>query len=408
MDNVRFNVRGDLAAFPFPRRREGDFHIDGHVRDVALDYVPGAKADDGTRAPSPWPRFTQVAGQIVLDRGALEIHEASGRMGELVLHDVDGGFKSLYEQPTLVLHGQVSGPMTDFLRYVAQSPVGGWLHGGLASATATGDADLDLALDIPLQQPDHTTVDGALTLPGNDVRLVAGAPALADAHARIAFTEKGVTVSGGHARALGGDTTFDGGTLPDGNLRFNALGMVSADGLRQVADEPVLARLASHVSGQASYKLGIGIAKGQTEFALTSPLTGLGLTLPAPLAKPADATWPLSVSTTVSFEEGRPRDTLRVALAQPQGSVLQAEVLRDLSGDSPRPLRAAYAVGAPLPPLQPGGILLLHGPAFNGDAWLAFWRGLGAGAAPASAGAPATTAPRTTGWASATSRAPPR
>ena len=85
------------------------------------------------------------------------------------------------------------------------------------------------------------------------------------------------------------------------------------------------------------------------------------------------------MSTTVSFDEGRPRDTLRVELAQPQGPLLQAEVLRDRSGDVPRPLRAAYAVGAPLPPLQPGGVLLLHGPAFNGDAWLAFWRGLSAG-----------------------------
>ena len=392
MDNVRFAVRGDLAGFPYQRLHDGDFHIDGRVRDVNLDYVPGALAEDGTRAPSQWPVFTQVAGQVVLDRGALEIHDATGHMGELVLHDVNGGIKNLYEQQTLALHGQVEGPMTDFLRYVAQSPVGGWLHNGLASTTASGNADLDLALTIPLGHGDQSTVNGALTLAGNDVRLVTGAPLLADARARIAFTEKGVTVSGGHARALGGDTTFDGGTQADGNLRFTALGTVTADGLRKVADEPVLVRLASHVSGQSSYRLAIGVARGQTEFALTSPLAGLGLALPAPLNKPAEATWPLSVSTTVSFDEGRPRDTLRVELAQPQGALLQAEVLRDRSGDQPRPLRAAYAVGAPLPPLQPGGVLLLRGPSFNGDAWLTFWRGLSsspASAAPSPGAAPA-------------------
>jgi uncharacterized protein (TIGR02099 family) len=276
---------------------------------------------------------------------------------------------------------------------VAQSPVGGWLHNGLANATATGDAELDLGLDIPLQHGGgQATVNGALTLSGNDVHLVAGAPELKDAHARIAFTEKGVTVDAGHARALGGDATFQGGTQADGSLRFTALGTISADGLRKVADEPVLARLASHVSGQSDYKLSIGIAKGQTEFALTSPLAGLGLALPAPLNKPADASWPLSVSTTMSLDEGRPRDTLRVALSQPQGPLLQAEVLRDRSGDVPRPLRAAYAVGAPLPPLQPGGVLLLRGPAFNGDAWLSFWRGLSNGTA-TPAPAPGATRP---------------
>lgn len=390
MDDVRFDVRGDLAGFPYQRLHDGDFRIDGRVRGVDLNYVPGALAGDGTRAPSQWPAFTQVAGEIVLDREALEIHGASGRMNGLQLHGVEGSIRNLYEQQTLALRGQVSGPMTDFLHYAAQSPVGGWLHDGLANTAATGDADLDLALDIPLHRGGgDATVDGALTLDGNDVRLVAGAPLLADAHARVAFTGKSVTVSGGRARTLGGDTTFDGGTQPDGSLRFAALGTISADGLRQVADEPMLARLAAHVSGQSPYKLGITIAKGQTEFALSSPLTGLGLALPAPLDKPADATWPLSVSTTASFDEGRPRDTLRVMLAQPHGTVLQAEVLRDRSGDVPRPLRAAYAVGAPLPPPQPGGVLMLHGPSFNGDAWLALWRGLSGGAAATAAAPPA-------------------
>src|SRR6185436_17101932 len=86
---------------------------------------------------------------------------------------------------------------------------------------------------------------------------------------------------------------------------------------------------------------------------------------------------------------GHPRDTLRVALSQPQGPVLQAEMLRNRSGDVARPIRAAYAVGTPLPPLQPGGVLLLHGPSFNGDAWLALWRGLSTGPAapPSAAGA---------------------
>src|SRR6202012_563309 len=111
------------------------------------------------------------------------------------------------------------------------------------------------------------------------------------------------------------------------------------------------------------------------------------------LNKPADATWPLSVSTTASVDEGPPRDTLRIELAQPQGTLMQAEVLRDRSGDVPRPLRAAYAVGAPLPPLQPGGVLLLHGPAFNGDAWLSFWRGLSTAPAAAVASTPAASAP---------------
>ena len=386
MDAVTFNVRGDLAGVPYGKLHDGDFRIAGHVAGIDLDYVPGALADDGTRAPSPWPAFTQVAGDIVLDRGALEIRNASGRMGELQLHDVHGGIATLYDAPALALQGEVAGPMTDFLRYVAQSPVGGWLHKGLAAATATGDATLDIALQIPLQKPNETTVTGALTLADNDVRFVPAAPLLANTHARFDFTEHGVSVAGAGARLVGGEAAFDGGTQADGSLRFAAQGTASAEGLRHAVGGTMAARLATHLNGQTSYKLTPDRNVARPEFALSSPLTGLGLTLPAPFDKPADAAWPLRVSTTVSFDaQGRPRDVLRIALAQPKGDVVQAEVLRDLSGPAARPLQSAYAVGAALPPSLPGGIALLHGPARDGDAWLALWRELSAPGAASSA-----------------------
>jgi len=393
MEAVNFNVRGDLAGFPYSRTHDGEFRIDGHVSGIDLDYVPGPTPADGGRARPLWPVFTQVAGQIVLDRGELEIRDASGRMGVLELKGVNGAIRSLYEKPVLALQGRVGGPMTEFLRYVAQSPVGGWLGHGLANTTSSGSAGLDIALSIPLLHPDDTTVNGALTLADNDVRFQPGAPTLAGAHARIEFTERGVAIAGASARALGGDLTFDGGTQPDGSLRFVAQGSASADGIRREAAEvPMLARLATHLSGQAAYRLTTVVAHGQTEFALASPLTGLGLDLPAPLNKPADASWPLSASTRVSFDDpGRPHDTLRVELGPTQAPLLQAEIVRDLGGATARPIRAAYALGGPLPSLQPGGILSLRGAAFDADAWLAFWRGLSAGV-PASAATQAASA----------------
>ncbi len=388
MEAVKFNVRGDLSAFPYQKLHDGEFRIDGRVSDVALDYVPGPPGPpgppgaDGARGVSPWPGFTQVKGQIVLDRGALEIHDAQGRMGDLALQGVDGGIASLYDKPSLALRGRVDGPMPEFLRYVEQSPIGGWLHDGLAPMTSTGGARLDIALNIPLQRANETTVTGALALANNDVRLAPMAPVLVNAHARIDFSEHGVTVVGGGARVLGGDAIFDGASQADGALRFNVQGNVGAEGLRRAADEPTLARLAQHLSGQAPYKLQIGIARGQTEFALTSPLSGLALNLPAPLNKPADAVWPLRVATTVSFDaQSRPHDTLRVDLGHWQAPLLQVEVVRDLAGATPRPLRAAYAVGATLPAPQPGGIVVLRGSSFDGDAWWSFWRKLSAGAA---------------------------
>jgi uncharacterized protein (TIGR02099 family) len=398
LDDVRFSVRGDLADFPNVKH-DGEFRIAGHVSNATMNYVPGTAPPDGSPAPALWPVFTQVQGDVVLEHGGLDIRNAEARVGGVALHDVHGGFRTLYEQQTLALQGRAAGPMTDFLRYVAQSPVGGWLGNGLASTTATGNGELALALSIPLAHVDQSTVNGSLLLPGNDVRLLPDVPLLASARARVDFTQRGVTVSGGAAHALGGDLVFDGGTQADGALRFVAQGSATADGLRRAVDEPALARLAGRLSGQTSYRLQLGILKGQTEFALSSPMTGLGLALPAPLDKPADAGWPLKVSTAVSFDvQGRPRDTLRVEFGNPASPVVQAEVLRDLAGPVVRPIRASYAVGAPLPPPQADGVAVVHGGAINADAWWALWRALRQEAAASGTGAGAANGPAAAAW----------
>jgi uncharacterized protein (TIGR02099 family) len=387
--SVAFKVRGDLAAFPYAHPRDdgaGEFRVAGRVADLTLDYAPAPAAADGSRGPSPWPVFTQVAGEVALDRGRLEIRDASGRMGDVQLSGLHAAVPNLYDQPVMSLQGQARGPAAEFLRYVAQSPVGGWLHQGLATTTAGGAAALELSLAIPLQRPQATTVAGTFTLPGNDVRFGPGAPVLSDARARVEFTDRGATVSGGSAVVIGGAASFDGGSQPDGSLRFAAQGTASADGLRRAAGSPALARLAQSLSGQAPYRLQVDIARGQTAFVLTSPLSGLGLKLPAPLGKPPDASWPLRVATAVSFDaQGKPRDTLRVDLGPPQSPLLQADVLRDLSGPAPRPLQAAYAIGTPMPAPLPGGLLALGGPSLDGDAWISFLRDAKAPAAAASA-----------------------
>jgi uncharacterized protein (TIGR02099 family) len=392
LDHVEFKVRGDLAEFPYHRHNDGEFHIAGHLSNATMNYVPGPLQPDGTNPPL-WPVFTQLKADIVLDRGTLEIHDGEARMGELALRGVRGGIRTLYDGQTLALDGRVAGPMPEFLRYVAQSPIGGWLHNGLAATTASGNAELQIALAIPLAHASDATVAGALLLPGNDVRFMPEVPTLVNTRARVDFTQGGVTVSGASARALGGELVFDGGSQADGSLRFVAQGTATADGLRRNLDDPVVARLASRLSGQTTYRLQLAIAHGQTEFALSSPLTGVGLALPAPLDKPADANWPLRVSTAVAFDaQGRPHDTLRVDLSNGSGAALQAEVLRDLGGAQPKPLRVAYAVGAPLPTAQAGGVAVVRAGTLSADAWWALWRSLEVGG-PANAGAGAAGPP---------------
>jgi uncharacterized protein (TIGR02099 family) len=385
--SAAFKVQGDLWDFPFapylmpnaapgakPVTPSGEFRIAARLEDVAFAYVP---AQPG--AAPEWPAFTRVAGELVFDRKSMALRNLQARLWGVELTKVNGAIPDL-DQPVLRIDGSARGPMGDLLRYVNTSPVGGWIGDALREANASGAGELKLALELPLADIARSTVQGAVVLAGNDVRISPDTPLLAGAKARVAFTHDSVTLSAGSARVLGGDASFDGGVQADGTLRFSGQGVASADALRRDASLGALSRLAASASGQTPYRLALGFVRGRTEFTLTSPLTGLALDLPAPLKKAAEASWPLRVERRVAAD-GALRDTLRFEL----GSLVVAQYQRDLSGPHAVVQRGAIGLLEPLPPLPERGVhAVLALGAIDADAWQAtLERVQGASPAPA-------------------------
>jgi uncharacterized protein (TIGR02099 family) len=368
---ANFKVKGDLWDFPFAAAAapgtaaaSGEFRIAARAEDVNLAYVPG----EPDAAPA-WPAFTRVNGELVFERNAMEIRNATARVYGVELSRVNGAISNL-AQPVLSIEGQGRGPLADLLRYVEATPVGEWTGHALRSASAGGNAELNLKLELPIKDITHSTVQGRVALAGNDLRLTAATPLLAGAKGRVDFSEKGFSIAGGSARVLGGEATFDGGLQPDGSRRFTAQGVVSAEALRRAPELGALSRLAASMSGQTPYRLSLGIVRGHTEFSLTSPMTGLAIDLPAPFKKSAEAAWPLRAeSRLANTAAGEPaRDSLRVEL----GSVIQAQYQRDLSRETPQVQRGAIAVLDALPPLPERGVhALLNLGAVDGNAWQA-------------------------------------
>ncbi len=365
-----FRVKGDLWDFPFAvpasagASTGGEFRIAARADDVTLAYVP-SQPDWA----SPWPAFARVNGELVFERNAMEIRNASARVFGFDLTRVNGAIADL-AKPVLRIEGQGRGPLADLVRYVNITPVGGWIGNALRDASVGGNAELNLKLEIPIDAVARTGVQGRVVLAGNDVRLGSATPLLGGAKARVDFTHQGLTIAAGSARVLGGDASFDGGTQADGSLRFTGLGVISADGLRRAPEVGALSRLATSMSGQTPYRLVLGFVRGRSEVTLTSPLTGLAIALPAPLNKSAEAAWPLRVeSRLAAAAPGEPvRDTLRFEL----GNIAQAMYQRDLSRALPQVQRGALAVLDALPPLPERGVRALFNLAtVDGDAWQA-------------------------------------
>lgn len=380
-------VQGDLWRFPFIDGGPGTFRIGLQVQDLRYAYLP---SEPGWT--SPWPAMTAVAGTLAFDRGAMQIRDARAVIDGVALRGVNGGVADLVHRPVLALEGQARGAASDLLRFVNTTPVGDWTSGVLRPASLTGPAELALALAIPLADPDRATVRGSVQLLGNDVRLQPGTPLLAQARGRVDFTHRSVTVQGVRARALGGETLIDGGTQPDGSLRFTAQGQATAEGLLRSADLPALAPLAAlgdsgrdspRLRGQAPYRAQLAFVQGRPELLVTSPLTGLALDLPAPLAKPTAATWPLRLQTGAVAGKA---DTEGLQLDL--GEALHARYEHQGSGDSLKVLRGALGIGVAAPPLPDSGVTAqLRLPRLDLDPWRAL-----VGTAPGAGGGGAATA----------------
>ncbi|VTU38156.1 YhdP family protein [Variovorax sp. RA8] len=343
---VDFKVKGDLHDMPFTDPKLGDFRIAARVGDVHYAYAPPVAGSEKN-----WPALTGVSGELVFERAGMQVRNARGRIAgapgievtkaEAQIPDLD------HHAPLLKVDAQAKGPLAELLR--AGSPLAGEAGPALAGARATGNADYRLRLELPLSAMDKAKVQASVALADNDIQILPEAPTLGQARGTLSFTEGGFSLAGVQARALGGALRIEGagrwGAVQELNLR--AQGNASAEGMRAAREVDWLARLARHASGSTPYTATFSMRDGASEFSLASSLQGLGLQLPAPLAKPPEDPMPLAIEKKIVQRETRAgatpllQDRLSVELAR----VGSASYVRDISGSEARVLRGGIGIG---------------------------------------------------------------
>jgi uncharacterized protein (TIGR02099 family) len=357
---VKFRVKGDLHDFPFSESKAGEFRVTADVRNATYAYVPRSP----TQGAGSWPALTQLAGELVFDRNSMQIKGAQGRFaGSAGLQ-----FKAEAQIPdlrstTVLVKGEVRGPLSESVAIVNGSPVSPLMANALAKASTSGNADVRLQLELPIAHIDKSRVQGSVTLAGNDVQMSPDTPLLARARGVVNFSETGFNLAGVQARALGGDLRLDGGShnvaagSSEPSLTLRVQGTASADGLRQARELGFLSRIARDASGSSGYNAVLALRRGVLETTVTSTLQGLALNLPFPLNKSAEQAMPLRFENTLlreSLAAGNPA-RLQDQLLLDLGRVVSIAYVRDLSGAEPRVLRGGIGVGlaagesAPLP-----------------------------------------------------------
>jgi uncharacterized protein (TIGR02099 family) len=366
---VKFKVKGNLRDFPFNDPRQGEFHISANLQDASYAYVPSALL---AKDSLPWPLLTQLSAEFVMDRTTLQIRGAhANALGAEGLHltHADSTVSNLTGAAQVSVSAQGRAPLGSMLAFVNQSPLGTMTNHVLARASASGTADFNFKLEVPLSAVERTTVQGGINLVNNDLQVMPDTPRLSRVRSAIAFSETGFSVTGTQAKALGGDIRIEGGlNTASGSTQAGAKaapsvlriqGSASAEGLRQAKELGPLARLAQRASGSAAYSVNLGLRGGVPELLVSTNLVGMALSLPPPFNKPAEVALPLRWETSVvrtpagdaAVRAARVQEQLQLEL----GALAKVTYVRDISGPQAQVLRGAIAVGlaadesAPLP-----------------------------------------------------------
>ena len=377
----KIKLQGPLLQFPFTDPKQGDFEATANLRDVSFAYVPAALQPKDSL---PWPTLLQASGEFRIDHTGLQVKGVRAALAGapgLQINKAEAVISNLYGAATLAVGMEARGPLTDILSVINNSPLGGMTGRVLTKSTASGPADYRFKLAMPLDAVERTTVQGTIVLANNDLQITPDTPRMSRTRGTIGFSESGFSVTGGQARALGGDVRIDGvigSVLPSPRAPAQGLritGLATADGLRQGKELGLVARLAQYATGSATYAATLGVRNGVTELLVTTNLAGLASQLPAPFAKSADAALPLRLDITALAPQTDAAGKIRAfdQLKLEVGRLAAVTYVRDVTGAEAKVLRGAIAVGladdesAPLPQEGVGANLNLA--SADLDAW---------------------------------------
>ncbi len=365
-------LKGDLRQFPFLQPKQGEFRISSTLSNGSFAYVPASLLPKGRK---PWPAFTQINGEFLLDRATLSLKGLralwGGGVGSngLQAERIDAQINSLYGGATASMTAQGRGPLADALAVINGSAIDDVLNHGLARASANGMADYRVKLDFPLIDPNRLTLSGTVNLQGNDVQAIPGTPRLVRARGQLSFTESGFAISGVVGQALGGEVRVDGtlngasdiaaltGVSPVTGAAFKSTpgvlrlqGTASADGLRQAGEMgPMATTLARYASGSTRYQATMVLRPSGPEVVVSTALSGMALTFPAPFAKPADLALPVRLELGAARSGNSAGGAVLPGQTQMRldwGRLASLSLVTAGTGDASRVLRGLLTIGA--------------------------------------------------------------
>ncbi|MEP6996466.1 MAG: YhdP family protein [Betaproteobacteria bacterium] len=322
-NDALLKLKGNLADFPFADAKKGQFIATAKAQGLTLDYA------------THWPRLTGLDGDVRLDGPHISVDGRNGRAFNATISRVKVEIADVrIAHPLLRIDGEAAGPATDFLRFIAESPVDEWLDHTTRGAEASGDGKLALKLELPIGNHDGDQIAGDFTFAGNRLKFAGGIPALSQLNGKLAFSRREIRSTALTAEILGGPArlTVSGAV---GGMRVDGQGNADVGLLR--AEYPQQG-LASRLTGSTDWQLALNVASDRSNWTLASTFKGVAVDLPIPAAKLPGEAMPVRIER---HQTEAATDLLRFSY----GGLGRLSVQRRLTPSGPVAERALLALG---------------------------------------------------------------
>jgi uncharacterized protein (TIGR02099 family) len=295
VESGTMRLRGPFADFPFDPKL-GTFVIEGVLNNVQLHFAPA------------WPDIKNINGKIKFISRQLLLDINSAQTLNVNLGALKAEIPYMGDDKPSVLT-VVSQPMTtDFMQamdYLHKSPLEKSIGKMFKNVAMSGPMALTLALTIPLENTDATTVDGKITMTNANLKLLPWQLDVMHLNGVVLFTENSTQAKDIQGELFGKSLSLNITSALDAKHRSivkatiaNNLDLKDIESWLKVSMPPIL-------SGSTDLITTLDLAVDQPiGVHLASNLVGIKLDLPDNYSKTADQK--RSFSSDLVIEENKP------------------------------------------------------------------------------------------------------
>jgi uncharacterized protein (TIGR02099 family) len=364
-------VKGKIKDFPFVNNAHqsdpsiGLFRVTAQVDHASLEY--------GT----DWPLVQNIDALLKFEGKRMDIAvKNASTVGQHITQAQVEIPRLDADWPMLNIKAAATGTLEQGVKFVNTSPVRDVTMGFTEFLKANGNAELKLALQVPLNDVDASQFQGDYNIKNGHIAANAqiAMPEMSNINGHLKFNEKGLQAQGIQLSLFDNPASVSLSTRPDKSVIIQGSGRMTDAALKKLDNNPITRAL----HGTTDWKSNLLIQAPNIRLDIRSQLIGMAIDLPEPAKKSVDA----PANLTIRFrQEANQPDKIAIHY----NDWIHANFLRNPNNPSVPVSAGEIAINTP--PRFPAGDginLRADFQKLNVDDWLAYLN-QGGGSQPADA-----------------------